>query len=172
MTNTSAAIALGLFLSLTLPPSVEAQQTGQAQPEAEANCKTCRHNLDTDEHWFKGNCSSGSLCYDCVAFNACHSGPQAPFSCSLYHWLCGSTSAMLDAMDEAVAAPDAGLAVLRVATSSPTILQVTSTGYVLVKNCDGAIVAAYKVPAVSQFLVRQNVAPLSLTRSRVLQSRT
>ncbi len=151
-----AAISLVCTVALTVPWQAQGQQwAGQAQAQAEGDCKTCRHNLDTNEHWFKGNCESGSQCYDCHAFNACHSGPQAPFSCALYHWLCGSTTAMLAALDEAVAAPDAEMAIIRLANSAPTIVQVVSAGYALVKNCDGTIVAAYRVQGQLGVLVAQ-----------------
>lgn len=131
---------------------VYAQGGGGASTQAEeegAACKGCKHNLDTNEHWFGGwfnGCTSGDDCYDCHAFNACHDGPQAPYTCGVYHWLCGQTSAMLDLLDKALAEPNAESAIVRVANSAPKTLRIVSAGYVLVKNCSGGIVAAYRVP--------------------------
>jgi hypothetical protein len=120
----------------------------QGEGEEEAACKTCKHNYGTNEHWFGGwfsGCTSGAMCYDCHAFNACHSGPQAPFACGANHWLCGATGAALDAIDKALTAPNSESAILRVANSDPKTVRIVSAGYVLVKNCNGAIVAAFKL---------------------------
>lgn len=121
----------------------------QGEGEEEAACKSCSHNLDTQEHWFNrwfSGCSSGSNCYDCHAFNACHTDPQGPFQCGQNHWLCGNTGAMLDAIDKALVAPNAESAILKVANSSPKAVRIVSAGYLLVKDCNGAIVGAFKLP--------------------------
>lgn len=71
------AAILACALSFIGFQGVNAQKGGattQAWEEGAA-CKGCQHNLDINEHWFNSwfnICTSGSDCYDCHAFNACH----------------------------------------------------------------------------------------------------
>lgn len=63
---------------------------------------------------------------------------------------------------------------MRVANAAPTVVQVVSSGYVLVKNCNGAIVAAYKLPGASTTLQpsRRVASNDILTRLSAFSSRT
>lgn len=123
--------------------------SAQASVAAEegAGCKSCAHNLTTDEHFFNGwfGCSGGGTCKDCNVFNSCHGDPQTPFSCEVFHWECGATSAVLDAVDKAMEGQMGDAAIIRVAEELPRYVTVVAAGYVVVKGCRGEIVAAYKV---------------------------
>lgn len=133
---------------------IAAAQAPTTQSEEPANCGLCRHNLSTNEHWFNGSCSgAGSDCFDCKAFNSCHTNPQTPYTCSVSHWECASGLAALGAVDKAMRDPSPGAAIFSVARMMPKNVEVVATGYILVRGCNGSIVAAYKAPRdVSVFL--------------------
>lgn len=114
---------------------------------AGASCKSCAHNLDTNEHFFNGwfGCSGGGTCKDCNVFNSCHGDPQQPFSCDEFHWACGTTLSALDAVDRAMKYPFGDAGIVRVASAIPEHVSVVAAGYLIVRGCFGEIVASYKV---------------------------
>ena len=60
-----------------------------------ADCKMCLSGTDGNGHSFIGywpgqnGCSSGGDCYDCHAFNACHTDVQ-PYACGDRHFACST----------------------------------------------------------------------------------
>lgn len=139
----SAALLLITCSLIGMP--VAAQSATAA--EEEWSCKTCAYNLDTNEHFFNGwfGCSSGEQCKDCKSLNSCHGAPQTPWSCSLNHWGCGASLAASDAVEKARTNPFSDLALSKVVNDMPDRVTVSSAGYVLVKGCNGEVVASYKV---------------------------
>jgi hypothetical protein len=112
-----------------------------------ARCGKCAHNLDVNQHWFTGECDSGSDCYDCVAFNSCHSNTQNPYQCSAFHWLCGSALATLDQVERAAWNDDSETKLRSLAETLPGRIRIDDAGYLLVRGCDGTLIAAYRLDA-------------------------
>lgn len=146
--------ALVLFAMVHFASTGHAQGSGastNAQEPGGGACQGCWHNLDTNEHGFAG--STGY--YDCKALNTCHGDPQSPFSCSVYHWDCGTTLGFLET-DRARKSINPEQALVALASSRPSVVRRTSSGYVVVKNCKGQIVAAYRVGTSVESKVRAN----------------
>lgn len=121
------------------PSQIDAQGSG-AGIDQTSNCQGCWHNLDVNEHGFSGSVGY----YDCNVFNACHTNGQTPFACSVYHWDCGTTLAFQET-DKARKAADPTRALIELVSTRSGPVQLVAAGYVVVKNCRGGIVAAYRV---------------------------
>ncbi len=106
------------------------------------NCRTCTEYFDMYKHKFTGECGDelSPFCMNCSTFNSCHTDPQNGL-CRQFHWQCFKEVAALDALEGSlksggVVDPN-GLA-----QEFPETIEVHQDGYLLVLNCDGAVVRA------------------------------
>lgn len=143
--------------------------TESAQPE---NCGSCKHNLSTNEHWFNGQCTAGATeCYDCVAFNSCHSNPQTPYSCQQYHWACGGAAVARAVVERAVSGFVPIIAVAQAAKASPKHVQLLKSGYVVIRGCKNEVLAAYRIEtSLGQALAAGAAMPVAEAQLPVLRS--
>lgn len=87
-------------------------------------------------------CTWTTDCYDCHAFNACHTNSQSG-TCTANHWTCGVNQAFVGELREAAGRKDGGVALLRVAHGRKGIE--VRGAYVIVRNCRGEVGAAFKL---------------------------
>ena len=111
---------------------------------------------------------SAGGCKDCHAFNACHQDyPGQSAACDGSHWLCGATEGTelissnpdeIPVMLEKALAAGSLKEISHVIGVSKLIQVNASRKLVQVLNCNGGVVAQYRMPAVMQKLVARSAA--------------